>query len=114
LASGSFNEFNYPLKDINGDSIPELSMLFWLGGHGDERRFLSVAPDSLFFLKNGDGYDGFQFIPGDLELIDLENDGIMEVYIHEFDIYYNKDYCRLYKWDGSKYILVNNDCREEK
>ncbi len=107
LYSGYFFDLVYPFEDINADSIPDMAVELSWGGIGSEMRFLSVAPDSLYFLKTEDGHDSFGHMRGELKLLDLDEDGIMEIYTHEYDIYDKIDYCNLYKWDGEKYTLIS-------
>ncbi len=111
--SGYFNDYKKPLMDINGDSIPDIEVNFSYGGIGSEVRFLSILPDSLYFLSNDDGY-GFGLDRGQLKLIDIDDDGIMEIYIDNCDIYGKRIDCQLYKWDGVKYVLISTDCLEKK
>lgn len=91
------------LQDLNNDSIPELSVNFSAGAHGMYTAFLSIYQNSIEFVPIEGKSNRFFAITGAINVLDLDNDGIMEIKIGpDLNEPETTQYV-IYRWTGNEY-----------
>ena len=97
------------LIDVNSDGIMELEIYQSSGSHPMYLSLLSIYPDRLEFIKNDEGLSKFFASGGNVEIIDVDSDGIYEIKCDK----YNRDRgaspqeSKIYKWNGTVFIEIN-------
>jgi hypothetical protein len=92
------------LKDINGDSIPELPIYLSAGAHGDYTCFLSIYVDSLKFLFEANG--GYQFFApvGDVYLVPTEKPNVYDIRVGDWPDSGQSSKSTIYKWNEDSFV----------
>ncbi|SYZ72060.1 hypothetical protein TRIP_C20175 [Candidatus Zixiibacteriota bacterium] len=101
---GSVALFNTAdIKDINGDSIPELEFALTAGAHGYYVCYLSLNLDKLNFLKDDKGEYLFYAIMGGIGLIPTSKPNVFDIRVGNWLEKGQKANYSLYKWNGECY-----------
>ncbi|SYZ72034.1 exported hypothetical protein [Candidatus Zixiibacteriota bacterium] len=102
------------IKDINGDSIPELEFALTAGAHGYYVCYLSLNLDKLNFLKYDNGEYLFFAIMGGIELIPTSKPNVFDIGVGNWLEKGQRANYTVYKWNGKNYEVKENVVKSDK